>query len=226
MSVDALSDLMPGSSPFHYCFNNPLILRDPSGLVPGVEASPLQPGTVEADDEAQARTYAENKERWYRGVVALDATDNVPKGPGIARSADGKQTTWDPVTTNRILTLDSRVQQPAFDFINAAEQELGVQLRVSHAVQTIAEQDKIWRKGRDSLGNKVGATYTNVRGGKSAHNYGLAIDVVLIPNSRTVVSPDIGLIGERYGFEWGGRWKGFVDCAHFQMFWINGKGPK
>ena len=35
MSVDALSDLMPGSSPFHYCFNNPLILRDPSGLVPG-----------------------------------------------------------------------------------------------------------------------------------------------------------------------------------------------
>ena len=33
MSVDALSDLMPGSSPFHYCFNNPLILRDPSGLI-------------------------------------------------------------------------------------------------------------------------------------------------------------------------------------------------
>jgi hypothetical protein len=24
---------MPGSSPFHYCFNNPLILRDPSGLI-------------------------------------------------------------------------------------------------------------------------------------------------------------------------------------------------
>ncbi len=33
LSVDALSDLMPGSSPFHYCFNNPLILRDPSGLI-------------------------------------------------------------------------------------------------------------------------------------------------------------------------------------------------
>lgn len=34
MQVDPLSDLMNGETPYHYVFNNPLILKDPSGLFP------------------------------------------------------------------------------------------------------------------------------------------------------------------------------------------------
>jgi RHS repeat-associated protein len=33
-SVDPLWEEMPGFSPFHYCFNNPIMMRDPFGLEP------------------------------------------------------------------------------------------------------------------------------------------------------------------------------------------------
>jgi D-alanyl-D-alanine dipeptidase len=136
------------------------------------------------------------------------------------------RTTWDAITTARILTLDERVQQLAFDFINAVETELGVRLRVSQARRSIEEQNRIWQMGRDANGRKVGVTYTNVKGGMSAHNFGLAIDVVIYPKVNTAIPVSVAQIGERYGFEWGGRWSDPKDYPHFQMFWINGRGPR
>jgi hypothetical protein len=136
------------------------------------------------------------------------------------------RTTWDAITTARILTLDERVQQPAFDFVNAVETELGVRLRVSQARRSIEEQNRIWQMGRDANGRKVGVTYTNVKGGMSAHNFGLAIDVVIYPKVNTAIPVSVAQIGQRYGFEWGGRWSDPKDYPHFQMFWINGRGPR
>ncbi len=43
-SVDPLWEEMPGSSPFHYCFNNPIMMRDPFGLEP--DASGDQPKKI------------------------------------------------------------------------------------------------------------------------------------------------------------------------------------
>ena len=34
MQIDPMADLMNGETPYHYVFNNPLILKDPSGLFP------------------------------------------------------------------------------------------------------------------------------------------------------------------------------------------------
>jgi hypothetical protein len=106
--VDALSDLMPGSSPFHYCFNNPLILRDPSGLVPGganpvefknqptidevggEEASPLQPGDprTEAARRRDA-TVTRMGQNWMNGQGA--ARLGSPSGEGAwDLNRDGK----------------------------------------------------------------------------------------------------------------------------------------
>ncbi|ELP1878973.1 M15 family metallopeptidase [Vibrio vulnificus] len=124
--------------------------------------------------------------------------------------------TWDVITDNRIATLHSYVRSPAAAFINAVEEELGIALRITQALRTVEEQDKLYAKGRTTEGKIV----TNVKGGYSYHNYGLAIDVVEIKDRKVNWNPDwnaIGKIGVSYGFEWGGNWKSFVDKPHFQM---------
>jgi RHS repeat-associated protein len=125
--------------------------------------------------------------------------------------------TWDAVSNRRIKTLDSRLQQPATKFINLVERELGIQLRMTQAFRTFAEQDALYAKGR----TKSGKIVTNARGGRSYHNYGLALDVVIMDNGKTpnwsALSPKAAQIGIDLGFEWGGNWRKFKDYPHFQM---------
>ena len=98
--------------------------------------------------------------------------------------------------------------------------------RFSHTLRTFAEQDALFAKRP-----KV----TNARGGQSYHNYGLAIDIVLLKDTdgngtfdtaswETNVDFDkdgkadwqeVVAIFKRYGWEWGGDWK-FHDAPHFQ----------
>lgn len=82
MSVDALSDLMPGSSPFHYCFNNPLILRDPSGLVPGDIGSDGLPRFTTGEvvvygerDNSSEEVIRDRKLEWMAKRAAANAAD-------------------------------------------------------------------------------------------------------------------------------------------------------
>jgi peptidoglycan L-alanyl-D-glutamate endopeptidase CwlK len=82
---------------------------------------------------------------------------------------------------------------------------------------------------------KAGAIVTKAKGGQSYHNYGLAIDIVLLVDKdkngtfetaswdlKTDFDGDgksdwqeIVAIFKRYGYEWGGDWK-FNDAPHFQ----------
>ncbi|MGN7986946.1 M15 family metallopeptidase [Pedobacter sp. 22226] len=124
--------------------------------------------------------------------------------------------TWDDATNKRILTLDRRLQNPAREFINTVEEELGIQLRIVQALRTIAEQNALYNQGRTTPGNIV----TKAKGGTSYHNYALAIDVVIVKEGQAVWSilpREVVQIGEQLGFEWGGNWKGFKDYPHFQM---------
>ena len=127
----------------------------------------------------------------------------------------GQLKTWDPVTDQRIGTLNPKVQGPATDFINQVQEELGINLRISQATRTIDEQDALYNQGRTEPGNIV----TNAKGGESYHNYGLAIDVVEIRNRVAIYDTNweaISEIGKRNGFEWGGDWTN-PDLPHFQM---------
>jgi peptidoglycan L-alanyl-D-glutamate endopeptidase CwlK len=97
--------------------------------------------------------------------------------------------------------------------------------RFTHTLRTFAEQDAIYAQGR----TKPGAKISNARGGMSMHNYGLAIDIVLIRNGKEAVWDmktdfdgdgksdwmEIVTIFKQYGWEWGGDWK-FFDGPHFQ----------
>jgi peptidoglycan L-alanyl-D-glutamate endopeptidase CwlK len=103
--------------------------------------------------------------------------------------------------------------------------------RFTFTLRTFAEQDALYAQGR----SKPGKIVTNAKGGMSYHNYGLAIDIVLLVDrdgngTYETASWDtkgdfdkdgksdwqeVVTIFKQYGWEWGGDWK-FVDAPHFQ----------
>ncbi len=106
-----------------------------------------------------------------------------------------------------------------------------VRCRFTHTLRTFAEQDALFALGR----TKPGSIVTNARSGRSWHNYGMAIDIVLlVDKNRDGVFEsaswdtkadfdgdgrrdwiEIVNIFKEYGWEWGGDWK-FYDAPHFQ----------
>jgi len=123
--------------------------------------------------------------------------------------------TWDKYTNKRILTLHPQIRERVELFVNRVEKELGIKVRVTQAIRTFEEQNKLYSKGR----TKVGIIVTNVKGGDSYHNYGLAFDICIIKDKKADfnITPEIAKIAEEIGFEWGGNWKSFKDKPHFQM---------
>jgi peptidoglycan L-alanyl-D-glutamate endopeptidase CwlK len=96
--------------------------------------------------------------------------------------------------------------------------------RFSYTLRTFAEQDKLYAQGRTEKGAKI----TNAKGGLSYHNYGLALDIVIIDGKSVSYDVkkdfdkdgkadwiEIVSIFKQYGWEWGGDWK-FYDAPHFQ----------
>lgn len=96
--------------------------------------------------------------------------------------------------------------------------------RFSHTLRTFAEQDAIYAQGRTTKGPIV----SMAKAGLSPHNYGLAIDIVLIDGRNAIwdVKKDfdgdgkadwmeVVTIFKQYGWTWGGDWK-FRDAPHFE----------
>ena len=103
--------------------------------------------------------------------------------------------------------------------------------RFSYTLRTFAEQDALYAQGR----TKPGVIVTKAKGGQSYHNYGLAIDIVLLVDKdgngtfetaswdtksdfdgdKKSDWQEVVAIFKRYGWEWGGDWR-FVDAPHFQ----------
>lgn len=124
----------------------------------------------------------------------------------------------DAITLERIKLLHPAVREEAnkiYADICAAMPE-GVVCRFTHTLRTNAEQDALYAIGR----TKPGKVVTNAKGGQSYHNYGLAIDFVLLVNGQVSWAVDknwaaVIAIFESYGWESGHRWK-FKDSPHVQ----------
>jgi peptidoglycan L-alanyl-D-glutamate endopeptidase CwlK len=110
--------------------------------------------------------------------------------------------------------------------------------RFAYTLRTFAEQDALFAQGRtklfDNNGKRLGIV-TKAKGGQSIHNYGLALDIVLLAdndNNNTFESAswnevkdfdkdgkadwmEVVNILKSNGWEWGGNWK-FKDSPHFQ----------
>ena len=139
----------------------------------------------------------------------------------------------DKITLERIEKLHPKVRKEARQIYDEICQALTGRAicRFAFTLRTIAEQDAIYAQGR----TKPGKIVTRARGGYSWHNYGLAVDIVLIHDvdgdgdyDRAVwdVKTDfdgdkisdwmeVVAIFKQYGWDWGGDWK-FSDPPHFQ----------
>jgi peptidoglycan LD-endopeptidase CwlK len=96
---------------------------------------------------------------------------------------------------------------------------------VTCTLRTLAEQAALYAQGRTA----PGAIVTNAEPGSSAHNYGLAIDVVPIVNGKpdwsgtSAVWQQVGALGIAAGLDWAGS-PGFPfhEFAHLQLHnWRN-----
>ncbi len=104
--------------------------------------------------------------------------------------------------------------------------------RFAYTLRTFKEQDALYAQGRTIPNTKV---VTNAKGGQSYHNYGLAVDIVMVldkDKNGTYESAswddkldvdgdgksdwqEVVQIFKRYGWTYGGDWK-FVDKPHFE----------
>jgi peptidoglycan L-alanyl-D-glutamate endopeptidase CwlK len=91
---------------------------------------------------------------------------------------------------------------------------------VTCTLRTNAEQEQRYAQGRTTPGSIV----TDARPGFSAHNYGLAMDVVPIVAGKCVWNTSdpawrtLGALGQAAGLDWAGA-PGFPfhELPHFQM---------
>lgn len=126
-----------------------------------------------------------------------------------------------------IATLLSEVQPIARALVQKATLS-GIKIKVISGLRTYAEQDALYAQGRTNPGRIV----TNVKGGYSNHNFGIAFDVgVFEGNQYLDESPKykaVGVLGMDLGLEWGGNWKTIVDQPHFQLrpIWASGLSEK
>jgi len=139
----------------------------------------------------------------------------------------------DQKTLERIQLLHPKVKEEAVDIYDSICDVLtgDAMCRYAFTLRTFAEQNALYAQGR----SKPGKVVTNAKGGLSYHNYGLAIDIVLLVDKddndtfetavwdvKTDFDGDKKAdwiecvnIFKQYGWEWGGDWK-FNDPPHFQ----------
>lgn len=110
--------------------------------------------------------------------------------------------------------LDKGFEILCIKFLEECETQ-GYKLKITHGLRTIEEQDKLYASGR-TLPGKI---LTNAKGGQSKHNFGKAIDVAFQGNDPYPKNFDwkkIGLIGEKLGMKWGGKFP-IKDFVHFEV---------
>lgn len=141
----------------------------------------------------------------------------------------------DKPTNEKIKLLHPKVRQEvqkAVDYINAKVLGKGVRVRLTSTYRTFKEQDAMFAQGR----TKPGKIITKARAGFSFHNYGLAFDICLLLDKNgdsifeeaswdtlkdfdhdgTVDWAEVVAHLKSIGWKWGGDFKSFPDCPHFE----------
>jgi peptidoglycan L-alanyl-D-glutamate endopeptidase CwlK len=135
-------------------------------------------------------------------------------------------------TKQRIEKLHPNIRQEVTNIITEIDQALTgrAKIRISQGLRTNAEQDALYAIGRTIAGKIV----TNSKGGQSVHNYGFAVDIVLIIDGKASWDIKKDWDGDRvsdwdecvkifakHGWSWGGSWKRFKDFPHFEKIGFN-----
>lgn len=135
----------------------------------------------------------------------------------------------DSVTKQRIKLAHPKLRDELEDLIENINTNILTgqsKVRLAYTLRTWTEQDELYAQGRTKPGKKV----TNAKGGDSMHNYGLAVDIVLIIDGKDASwdtkkdwdkdkqSDWMEIVSEfkKKGWEWGGDWVSFKDMPHFE----------
>lgn len=108
------------------------------------------------------------------------------------------------------------VKVMALAFIAKCKSE-GIDLLITSTYRDIESQNALYAQGRTTPGKIV----TNAKGGRSFHNYRVALDVAPLVNGKidwndAKLWVRIGAIGKSVGLDWAGDWASFKEMAHFQ----------
>jgi peptidoglycan LD-endopeptidase CwlK len=146
----------------------------------------------------------------------------------------------DLISEERVKKLHPKIRDEVKALIEKAETEFPVNMaiRIVQGLRTIKEQDELYFKGRDKKGNVINKkkVVTNARGGKSFHNYGLAVDFAILHDKDNngnyeelswdtaadfdkdgvIDWQEVVKIFKDAGYEWGGDWRTFIDRPHIQ----------
>lgn len=127
------------------------------------------------------------------------------------------------INSRRLEDLEADVAVKARAFLTLCSSELDPSLHVI-IVSTYRDFDTqaaLYAQGRTAPGKIV----TWAGPGDSFHNWRVAFDVAIYRNGKYVddktdadkaIWAAVGMIGERCGLEWAGRWKTRRESAHFQ----------
>jgi len=134
----------------------------------------------------------------------------------------------DKATLDRIAKLHPMVREEMKTIVEECNKALNgrSQVRVAQGLRTFAEQDALYNQKP-----KV----TNAKGGQSIHNYGMAVDIVLIIDGKTASWDthkdwdndgiadwdECVKIFAKHGWSWGGNWASFKDMPHFDKIGYN-----
>jgi peptidoglycan L-alanyl-D-glutamate endopeptidase CwlK len=133
----------------------------------------------------------------------------------------------DKITIERIKLLHPKVRTEVEQIYKEICEKLTgkATCRFAYTLRTFKEQDDLFAQGRTKPGKKV----TKAKGGQSFHNYGFALDIVLIIDGKkaswdtikdfdgdaTADWMEIVAIFKKYNWVWGGVWN-FKDDPHFE----------
>ena len=138
----------------------------------------------------------------------------------------------DEISLQRITQAHPKVRAELLKIYEEANNKLGKsRLRFAYVLRTFKEQTALFAQGRTAKGDIV----TNAKAGQSFHNYGLAVDIVMLIDkdgngtfetaswdTKADLDKDnisdwleVVKVFKKYGWEWGGDWR-FKDLPHFQ----------
>lgn len=129
----------------------------------------------------------------------------------------------DEISESRLAEVHPRLAMKVCLIADILEHE-GIEIRVVQGLRTVQQQDALYAMGRTEPGKIV----TNCPGGKSYHNFGLAVDCV--PSSQDPTKPfapdwneshpvwkRMIEVAESMDLDCGATWRTFKDFPHFQF---------
>lgn len=122
------------------------------------------------------------------------------------------------------------VKESTLEIIKRAYKEK-IYVLITSGFRGMEEQAALYGQGRQSYvyngkdyGNPNKPVVTQAKPGSSNHNYGLAVDFVLVSEDGNTAIWEVNdkwrrvaAIGKELGFKWGGDWTSFKDNPHLEM---------